>query len=320
MARLDRLASKKCTWGFKMNQKIRLMPLDCHIPNLALLKLSAWHKFQGDYVDLDEDTPDIMYVSSPFSQADKIDRSSYFPGTEIKYGGYGFNKTQLPYEIEHIMPDYSIVKDMAKYCDNRDAIKKYFKNDFSLGYTTRGCIRNCKKPPCIVPEMEGHMRRNSPIEEFHNPVHKKIMLLDNNILADREWFFKNADYLIENNLKLTETQGFDIRLIDEEVANYISKIKFVKQIHFALDSLSYAEKALDALNSLDDAGIKRYRLMFYIYEKDDLQDLIARFNLVTEWGCDPFVMPDIDATADIKRFARFVNRRVYKSCEWKDYR
>jgi hypothetical protein len=164
------------------------------------------------------------------------------------------------------------------------------------------------------------MRRNSPIEEFHHPDHKKIMLLDNNILADRKWFFRNADYLIENKLKLTETQGFDIRLIDVEIANYISKIKFVKQIHFALDSLSYSQKALDALNLLDDVGIKRYRLMFYMYGKDDLQDLITRFNLVTEWGCDPFVMPDKDATTDIKRFARFVNKRVYKSCEWKDYR
>lgn len=284
------------------------------------MKLSAWHKSQGDRVSLDEPEPDIVYISSPFFSANGIDRSKYYPNAKIIYGGYGFNKNQLSYEIEHMMPDYSIVKDLAKYCDDKDSIDKYFKNDFSIGFTTRGCIRHCKTPPCVVPENEGSMRRNSPIEEFHYKEHKKIMLLDNNILADREWFFRNADYLIEKKLKLTETQGFDIRLVDEEIAKYISRIKFVKQIHFALDSLNYAEKALDNVYLLEDAGIKRYRLMFYMYEKNDLEDLIARFNLITEWGCDPFVMPDMDnATIEVRRFARFVNKRIYKSCEWKDY-
>lgn len=284
-----------------MNKKILLIPLKCKIPNLALMKLSAWHKLQGDQVGTDEPEPDVVYISSPFSSAKGTDRTGFYPNAKIEYGGYGFNNKQLPYEVEHIMPDYSI-----------------FNCEYSMGYTTRGCIRNCQKPPCIVPKMEGKIKRNSPIEEFHNPEHKKIMLLDNNILADREWFFKNASYILTHDLTLIE-HGFDIRLVDEEIANCIAHIKFEKQIHFAFDSFEYMRQVNQGLTHLVQAGVKPYRMMFYLYEKDNLENLKLRFELINEFGCDPFVMPDIHATMDIKRFARFVNKRIYKSCEWKDY-
>ncbi len=266
------------------------------------MKLSAFHKSQGDQVSLDEPEPDIVYISSPFTSAKGIDRSMLFSGAKIEYGGYGFNNKQLPYEIEHIMPDYSI-----------------FNCEYSMGYTTRGCIRNCQKPPCIVPKMEGHIRRNSPVEEFHDSKHKKIMLLDNNIFADREWFFRNMEYIIEHKLKLDGTQGFDIRLLDDEIAVCLSKIKFDRQIYFAFDSLNYGLQFIKGIELLQEVGIKPYRLMVYIYEKDDLEDVMGRFKVVLEQGCDPFVMPDVNATKDIKHFARFVNKRIYKSCEWKDY-
>ncbi len=285
-----------------MSMKIRLIPLNCKIPNLALMKLSAWHKSQGDKVSLDEPEPDVVYISSPFTSAKGTDRSMLFPEAKIEYGGYGFNNKQLPYEIEHIMPDYSI-----------------FNCDYSMGYTTRGCIRNCQKPPCIVPKMEGKLKRNSPIEEFHNPDHNKIMLLDNNIFADREWFFRNMDYIIEHKIKLDGTQGFDIRLLDEEIANYLLRIKFDRQIYFAFDSLNYSFQFIKGIELLQNKGIKPYRIMVYIYEKNDINDIMERFKLVLEQGCDPFVMPDVNATKNIKRFARFVNKRIYKVCEWSDY-
>lgn len=111
-----------------MSKKIRLIPLKCKIPNLALMKLSAWHRSQGDQVSLDEPEPDMVYISSPFSFANQhIDYSTMFQNAKIEYGGYGFNNKQLPPEIEHILPDYSV-----------------FNCDYSMGYTTRGCIRNCK--------------------------------------------------------------------------------------------------------------------------------------------------------------------------------
>ena len=124
--------------------KVRLVPLGCKIANLALMKLSAFHRARGDEVSLDEPNPDKVYVSSPFSKYKGIDYSHMFPDAEIEYGGYGFNSRQLPYEIEHTMPDYPI-----------------FNCDHSMGFTTRGCFRNCWF--CIVPKFEGMIRKNSPM-------------------------------------------------------------------------------------------------------------------------------------------------------------
>lgn len=278
--------------------KIKMISLGTKIPNLALMKLSTWHKAKGDEVSLDEYDPDKVYVSSPFSRFKNT--TLVFPDhVEVEYGGYGFNNKMLPYEIEHMMPDYSL-----------------YDCDYSMGYTTRGCIRKCTTPPCIVPIMEGNFYRNSPIEEFHNINHKQIMLLDNNILADKKWFIRNTDYIIENKLIVKEN-GFDIRLIDEEIAIRLSELKFEKQIHFALDTMF---KIDDKINILNDVGIKSYRMMFYIYGKDDFKDLKNRFDYLISLGVDPFVMPDKDCTKEIKHFARFVNRRIYKVCDWVEYK
>jgi len=279
--------------------KIKLIPLGCIIPNLALMKISAWHKKQGDQVSLDEPEPDKIYVSSPFSRYKDYTYEHFYQNADIEYGGYGFNNNQLPYEIEHIMPDYDI-----------------FDCKYSMGYVTRGCIRNCTKPPCIVPQCEGSLKRNSRIQEFHRREHKEIMLLDNNIIADKQAFIETADYIIKNDLTLME-HGFDIRLMDNDIAEALSNIKFKKQIHFALDTFFHIENEIMVLSR---CGIKPYRLMFYLYEKDDFNDLRKRFDYIVGLGCDPFIMPDMNATTKVKHFARFVNKRIYKSCEWKKYK
>lgn len=276
-----------------------MIPLGCKIPNLALMKISAYHKYIGDTVSLDEPEPDKIYVSSPFTKYNTVRYESMFPDSIIEYGGYGFNNKTLPYHIEHIMPDYSL-----------------FSCDHSMGYTTRGCIRSCHKPPCIVPVMEGMIYKNSPISEFHHQDHNTIELLDNNILALKDWFFQNTDYVLEHDLKLKD-HGFDIRLVDPDIAERLSLLKFTSSIHFALDTMYNID---EKVNMLIDHGIKPYRLMFYLYEKDDFYDLYNRFEYISSFGCDPFVMPDVKATLKIKRFARFVNKRIYKVCSWQDYR
>lgn len=282
-----------------MNMKIKLIPLGCKIPNLALMKLSAWHKKHGDQVSLDEPDPDKIYVSSPFSYYKNFTYEHFYPNADIEYGGYGFNNNQLPYKIEHTMPDYEI-----------------FDCEYSMGYTTRGCTRNCTKPPCIVPQCEGKLKHNSHIQEFHRKDHKKIMLLDNNILANKQAFLETANYITKHNLILME-HGFDIRLVDNDIAKALSNIKFLKQIHFALDIMFDVENEIMLLNH---NGIKSYRLMFYLYEKDDFDDLHERFDYIISLGCDPFVMPDLKASKKVKHFARFVNRRIYKVCEWGQYK
>ncbi len=184
---------------------------------------------------------------------------------------------------------------------------------------TRGCIRHCVKPPCIVPEYEGMFRRHAHVSEFHCPDHKKIMLMDNNILADREWFKTNAQYIIENGLRMMDQSGFDIRLVDREIAELLSHIKFYKRmIHLALDSIHYIPEFVKNTGTLLEYR-KARNITVYLYEKDNLADLIQRFDTVKELGCQPFVMPDVRAADEVRRFARYANKSVYKVCPWEDY-
>jgi len=144
--------------------KIGLYNVDSKIPNLALMKLSAFHKAQGNCVEwyspLFHNEYDKIYASKVFTFSD----NGYLKNDMI-IGGSGWNlKCKLPEEIEHIYPDYSL----------------YPKCDYSMGFLTRGCIRSCDY--CIVPRKEGTIRKNADYFEFTKD-QKRIMLLDNNILA-----------------------------------------------------------------------------------------------------------------------------------------
>ncbi|GAH88535.1 unnamed protein product, partial [marine sediment metagenome] len=164
--------------------KVLLMDLDVTnrrrpFPNLALLKLSAYHKSRGDEVFLNFPLcqPDVTYASCVFSWNAKR-KASVPDGATV--GGSGINlKMVLPPEVEHIMPDYSL----------------YPNVDFSLGFTSRGCIRRCKW--CIVPEKEGIIRPAAEIYEFWDRHHSKIVLLDNNLLAAPNWEDTLSDLIRE---------------------------------------------------------------------------------------------------------------------------
>lgn len=118
----------------------------------------------------------------------------------IDVGGTGIDvHKNLPGEVDLLMPDYSIYPDM----------------DYDLGFTSRGCNRNC--PFCFVPRKEGKFRIHQHPREFHDPTHRKVKLLDNNILFDKSWFFEVTDWIMENKLAVEFNQGLDIRLMDKEI-------------------------------------------------------------------------------------------------------
>jgi len=214
--------------------KIKLIPINCKIPNLALMKLSAFHKAKGDEVSLDEPNPDKIYISSPFRSAQGTDRSMMFPGAEIEYGGYGFNNKKLPYEIEHTMPDYSI-----------------FDCEYSMGYTTRGCIRSCDF--CIVPQMEGSIKKWAHPSEFWDEAHDTIKLLDNNWLAIPEWFKETSQWIIDQGLTLMDG-GMDIRLVIEKNINQIRNLKIKPGYKFAFDSSEMSGTIIEKLKLLKEYG------------------------------------------------------------------
>lgn len=218
--------------------KIGLIDVDGHnYPNLPLMKLSAWHKSRGDQVEWYDtwsglfEPYDIVYMSKVFSFTEDYTQPIY--AKEIHRGGTGYcitnvdgkeifhkeKKHNLPYEIEHIYPDYSLYPEQTK--------------DTAYGFLTRGCPRGCSF--CIVKDKEGLCSRKvADLSEFWNG-QKNIILCDPNILACKEW--KDLlQQLIDSKAKVDFNQGLDIRMMNEEKAEMLSQIP-IKAIHFAYDRI-----------------------------------------------------------------------------------
>ncbi len=256
--------------------KVLLMDLDVItrrrlFPNLALMKLSAYHKARGDEVFLNFplQLPDITYASCVFTWNAK--RRATVPD-EATLGGSGIDlKAELPPEVEHIMPDYSL----------------YPSVDFSMGFTSRGCIRKC--PWCIVPEKEGQIKPWSRIYEFWNPQHRKIILLDNNLLAASNWRL-TMDDLIAEELEVDFNQGLDIRLVDEDNVGYLKRIK-VKQLRFAFDNIAYENSVRRGIELLLANGTHSRKLSFYVLAGFDGDHThLERMKILSSYNVDVYPM------------------------------
>lgn len=256
--------------------KISLFDLDITsrrrpFPNLALMKLSAYHKAKGDQVFLNFPLvqPDITYASCVFTwhAAGRVGLPF-----DTQFGGPGVDLAkQLPAGVEHFMPDYSL----------------YPRVNFSLGFTSRGCIRKC--PWCIVPQKEGNIQPWASIYEFWNRRHRSLVLLDNNFLVSPTWRL-TLDDIIGEELWVDFNQGLDIRLVAEEVADYLSRLK-TKQLRFAFDSIKYEAAVRAGVKMLTNAGIRSRKLMFYVlygWRKD--RTAVKRMAILQDLNVDIYPM------------------------------
>lgn len=283
--------------------KIGIFDIDSKYHNLALMKLSAWHKEKGDRVEfykpLWHSTYDKIYCSKIFTKANKNDN---YRTDDMICGGSGIDiKRKLSKEIEHIRPDYSL-----------------YDLNYSLGFTTRGCNRNCKF--CTVREKEGYIKEHAEVEEFLNTKSNIIVLLDNNFLAlpshtKKLQLFSDRGWIMDFN------QGLDIRLVNKENAKLLAEVKHLKQIRFAWDLMNYEKEVKEGLKILFRAGIKSYRIMVYIlcnYNTNFKEDMY-RFEELVNLSVDPFIMIYENGNKKIRDFTRWVNKRLYKVCDWEDY-
>jgi radical SAM superfamily enzyme YgiQ (UPF0313 family) len=271
--------------------KVGLIQLDGKMPNLALMKLSAWHKNKGDDVtvlDLSNLSFDRVYASKVF------------------VGGSGYDlKSELPPEIEALTPDY-----------------EQFKTEYSIGFTSRGCIRDCGF--CIVREKEGAIRE----APFDWVSHHKVIVLDNNFLASPCWREK-LEYFIRQKLKVNFNQGLDIRLINEENAKLLSQVKYYdrtfrnRRLYFAFDDPRLENVIWDNVRILNKAGIPSKWLMFYVLVGYDttFEEDYARFEVLQALGCLPFIMIyNNKRDKKLRDFSRWVNKRYYKLFPWIEYK
>lgn len=286
--------------------RIGLIDVDGHhFPNFALMKISAWHKAHGDNVEWCGDMYwdfDRVYQSKIFTFTPDVDRP--FPCEVIK-GGTGYDiHSRLPEEIDYSEAmDYSI----------------YPQYPFSIQFFSRGCIRKC--PFCLVQEKEGFIHPVHPVQP--NPNEEWIEVLDNNFFANPEWRFA-IDYLLQRN-KPVNLHGVDVRIMNEEQAYYLNKLRLRKSIHIAWDL-----PELDLTNKLREVTryIKPYKLMCYILVgfNSTMEQDMYRIERCRELGIKPYVMPYRDyenktkPSQYAKDLAQYVNKpMIFKSCKFEEF-
>ncbi len=287
--------------------KIGLIDVDGHhFPNFALMRLSAWHKSRGDIVEwadaLFGNGYDRIYKSKIFTFSP--DETNPWECEVIK-GGTGYDiKSRLAPEIEASpLMDYSL----------------YPQYDYSIQFFSRGCIRHC--PFCLVHDKEGGIHPVEPVQL--NPNGHHIEVLDNNFFANPEW--RSAiDYLLKSGQKVN-LHGVDVRIMDEEQAYRLNRLRLYKSIHIAWDlpQTDLTQKLIEVTRY-----IKPWKIMCYIlvgFNSTMEQDLY-RIERCRELGIKPYVMPYRDfgnktgPSQYAKDLAQYVNKpMLFKSCSFKDF-
>lgn len=294
--------------------RIGLVDVDSHnYPNLPLMKLSAWHKAQGDSVEWYEPMfsghMGKVYVSKVFSFSP--DYLYNIDADEVVYGGSGYcislvdgrevfdkNKDKaLPPPIEHMRPDYSL----------------YGITDRAYGFLTRGCPRGCDF--CHVAAKEGKRSyKVADLEEFWDG-QKHIDILDPNILASKDWG-SLLEQLARSGAWVNFNQGLDIRVMTEEKADAVKEVK-TEMLHFAWDRYEDKDMILPKFEEFKRRTQIDYRkLMVYVLCNfgTTLEQDLERIYTLRDMGYDPYVMlydkEHLPRGHKLFRLARWVNSKI----------
>ncbi len=266
--------------------------------NLALMKLSTYHKAQGHEVWLN--APLFKYE---YTYASVLYEKNVNEFDADEYGGACFPSSNLSQGIEGLKPDYGL-----------------FNLTYSLGYTFRPCYNDCHF--CKVPRMNHPDSDHHSIWDFHNPRFNTICLLNNNTFQDPQWK-ETFQEIWDADLTVIDENGYDIRLLDDEKAHALKKTKFKGKIHFAWDRIQDEALVFEGLKTL-----RRYKFngtTFYIligYNTTVEEDLY-RCQKIIDYKQTPYIMPYV-ASKKNKRFKRFIDTfmwRKYKTIEeaWNEY-
>ncbi len=224
-------------------------------PNLALAKIARyWHNRGGQ---IEWATPmkhyDILYISKVFNFTP--DDLSCYDADKIIKGGTGYDITsQLPEEIDRLQPLYSIYPNIPK--------------DTAYGFLTRGCPNKC--PWCVVPKKEGKIRPYMDVEEIAIEGRHKLVLMDNNILAAGNYCKEQLQKIIDKGYKVDFNQALDARLVTDELAQMLAKIKWLDHnyIRFGCDTPHQIEECERAISLINGYGFKGSYFLYTIINSD----------------------------------------------------
>ena len=307
--------------------KIGLIDVDGHnFPNLALMRISAYHKRKGDEVEwwwTDFVHYDIVYMSKVFSDAyspdmpeplnaDKVIKSGTGYAISLVDGKEVYDKNKdpdLPPEIERMFPDYSI----------------YPQYNFAVAMTSRGCPRGCSF--CHVAAKEGKCAvKVANVSDFWSG-QNLIKVLDPNITAlpqkDKCNLFQQY---IDTKAQIDFTQGLDIRLISDSDIEMLNRMK-LKNVHFAWDNPKDDLERNFTLYSKKSKHKQHgnYGMVYCLTNfNSTMEENLYRIYTLRDMGYDPYVMvyDKPHAPKEIKQLQRWCNNKIiFKSCKkFEDYK
>jgi hypothetical protein len=302
---------------------IRITQIDGALPNLALMRIAAWHKAQGHEVvqtrvieqELFEPPYDAVYGSAIFGfSADRVRRfTTAWPGAIV--GGTG---TASGATVEQIVGDFDGL-DYSGYPDF----------EASIGFTQRGCRMKCKF--CVVPTKEGKNRSVNTIAQiWRGEGHpKKLHLLDNDFFGQEQWRDRIAE-IREGGFRVCLSQGINVRLIDEDAAAALATIEYrntkfdKRQLYTAWDNLKDERVFFKGVDTLERAGIPPKHLMAYMLIGFDpletWERIWHRFNEMVARGISPYPMVYNRRRVDLISFQRWVVTGLYRIVPWDEYR
>lgn len=208
-------------------------------PNLAMMKISAYHKQHGDNVEWYDGLShyDKVYMSKVFNFTS--DYPYCIQADEVIKGGTGYDITKkLPAEIEYMQPDYDLYN---------------VEKDLAYGFLTRGCPNKCKW--CVVPKKEGNIALYMDIEDIAVNGRNKVVLMDNNILAS-DYGLEQIEKIIRLGIKVDFNQALDARLVTPEIGKMLAEVRWIKRIRFGCDTQKQIEECERAISFIDGAGYK----------------------------------------------------------------
>ena len=281
-----------------------------HYPNLALMKLSAWHKRRGDQVEwyAGFDRYDKVYMAKVFGFTP--DYNEAINAESVERGGTGYDiRTSLPDEADRMHPDYTLYPAIAR--------------DTAYGFLTRGCPNRCKW--CIVPKKKGIIRPYMDVDEIAAGGRTNLVLMDNNVLAS-DYGLEQLEKIARKGYRVDFNQGLDARIVSEEIAALLAKVRWAKRIRFGCDTPAQVEECERAIEKIRRHGYKGEFLLYCI-----LMEFKESFARVNHWKgrhkiypyCQPF--RDLDNPGRRipqwqKDLARWADRKaLFTTCEFKDF-
>ena len=290
---------------------IGILAVDSNFPNLALMKISAYHKARGDQVEWYNPLCkyDKVYIAKVFSFTP--DYGYYINADQVEKGGTGYDikKVLLP-EIDRMIPDYDLY--------NVD-------KNLAYGFLTRGCPNHCKW--CVVPKKEGNIATYMDIEEIAVNGRKNIILMDNNILAS-DYGLQQIEKIISMGVRVDFNQGLDARLVTDDIARLLARVKWIKRIRFGCDTPGQIAECERATALIDKYGYKG-EYFFYCILLKDFKEAFERVNHWKKKGgrflphCQPY--RDLNNPRQIipqwqKDLAGWADKKwIFRSCEFKDF-